>query len=159
MNVVTLERLRQFKALLMASINNPDSESYPNNDWLQMVYPVGSIYISVSDINPNELFGFGTWEQIKDVFLLSAGDVYAAGVVGGEAEHILTEDEMPSHTHDYKRHAFNRNDTDPDLGEDVYGANNKTLEARMGITEATGGSQPHNNMPPYLAVYVWKRVE
>lgn len=159
MNVVTLERLRQFKTLLMASINNPDNESYPNNDWLQMVYPVGSIYISTSNINPVELFGFGTWEQIKDVFLLAAGDSYAAGSVGGEAAHTLTVDEMPSHAHNYKRHAFDRYDTDPETGEDVYGANNKTLGAHIGVTESTGSGQAHNNMPPYLAVYAWKRVD
>ena len=158
MNVVTLERLRQFKTLLMASINNPDSESYQNNEWLQVVYPVGAIYTSTSNTNPVELFGFGTWEQIKDVFLLAAGDSYAAGSVGGEAAHTLTVDEMPSHAHHYKRHAFDRNDTDPETGEDVYGANNKTLGAHIGVTESTGSGQAHNNMPPYLAVYAWKRV-
>ena len=158
MKVVTLERLRQFNTLIMSKINNPDSESYPNNDWLKMVYPVGSVYMSVSDASPNTLFGFGTWEQIKDTFLLCAGDNYSAGSVGGESEHTLTIDEMPSHTHTYKRHAFDRNDTDPTTGEDVYGANNKTLDAHEGTTENTGGGQPHNNMPPYLAVYVWKRT-
>ena len=159
MKVVTLERLRQFNTIIMAKINNPDSESYPNNDWLKMVYPVGSIYISISDTYPSELFGFGTWEQIKDMFLLCAGDSYSAGSIGGESEHILTIDEMPSHTHSYKRHAFDRNDSDPATGEDVYGANNKTLDAHEGTTGDTGNGQAHNNMPPYLAVYAWKRIE
>lgn len=72
MNIVTLENLRQFKTLIMAIINNPDSESFQNNDWLKMVYPIGSIYISASNVYPSELFGFGTWEQIKDTFLLCA---------------------------------------------------------------------------------------
>lgn len=43
--------------------------------------------------------------------------------------HVLTTDEMPSHSHQYKRHAFDRTDTDPETSEDVYGANNKTLAA------------------------------
>ena len=159
MNVVTLERLRQFKTLMMAYINNPDSESYPNNDWLKMVYPVGSIYMSTSNVSPIELFGFGKWEQIKDTFLLCAGDIYSAGSTGGESEHILTTEEMPSHSHAYKRHAFDRNDTDPETGEDVYGANNKTLSAHTGTTEISGGGLAHNNMPPYLTVYAWRRVE
>ena len=118
---------------------------------------IGEIYITTSNEHPGLKFG-GVWEQIKDVFLLAAGDTYSAGLTGGESEHTLTIDEMPSHTHAYKRHEFNRTDTDPDTGEDVYGANNKTLGARMGSTEATGNGQAHNNMPPYLTVFVWKRV-
>ena len=60
MNVLTLEGLRQFKTLIMAIINNPDSGSYQNNEQLKMVYPVSSIYMSTSDINLIELFEFGT---------------------------------------------------------------------------------------------------
>lgn len=97
MKIVTLENLREFKTLLMCAINNPDSESYPNNDWLKMVYPVGSIYMSVYNVYPTELFGFGVWEQIKDTFLLCAGDNYIAGTVGGEEEHVLTEAELAPH--------------------------------------------------------------
>ena len=68
-------------------------------DFLQVVYPIGSIYISTVITNPSDLFGFGSWEQIKDTFLLAAGDAYNAGAIGGEATHILTVDEMPSHNH------------------------------------------------------------
>lgn len=125
---------------------------------INMLTPsVGEIYITASNENPSLKFG-GTWEQIKDVFLLSAGDKYIAGSIGGESEHVLSVDEMPNHTHTYKRHAFNRTDTDTETGEDVYGANNKTLSAHTGTTDASGSGQPHNNMPPYLTVYVWKRV-
>lgn len=126
---------------------------------IDMIYPVGSLYISVSSISPTSLFGFGIWQQITDVFLLAAGNVYNNGDVGGEATHVLTEDEMPSHSHTYKRHAFNNSDTDPETGDDVYGVTNKTLSAHAGSTSAVGGGQAHNNMPPYLAVNVWKRVE
>ena len=65
---------------------------------IDMVYPVGAIYMSVNSTNPASLFG-GTWEQIKDRFLLSAGDSYSAGSTGGEAEHTLTYGEMPVHSH------------------------------------------------------------
>lgn len=62
-------------------------------------YPIGSIYQSTSSATPGSLFG-GTWERIKDVFLLSAGDTYHAGSTGGEATHTLTISEMPAHAHD-----------------------------------------------------------
>jgi microcystin-dependent protein len=63
-----------------------------------MIYPVGSLYWSKNPTNPGTLFG-GTWTQIKDKFILAAGDTYTAGATGGEAKHQLTADEMPSHGH------------------------------------------------------------
>lgn len=66
-----------------------------------MIYPIGAIYMTTTDINPNTLFPSTTWAQIKDTFLLCAGDVYSLGTTGGEATHTLTSDEMPSHTHTF----------------------------------------------------------
>lgn len=66
---------------------------------LQQVYPVGSLYISTNEVNPKDLFGFGIWEQIKDKFLLSSGDMYKPGFEGGESEVILTTEQTPAHTH------------------------------------------------------------
>ena len=65
---------------------------------------------------------------------------------------------MPAHTHTYLRHQFDRNDTD-ETGASVYGANNKTLPQVSATTESTGNSVAHNNMPPYLTVYMWQRIE
>lgn len=67
-------------------------------DLLDLVHPVGSVYISLSPTNPEKLFG-GKWEQIKGRFLLSADTSYKAGATGGEVSHTLTIDEMPSHQH------------------------------------------------------------
>ena len=61
-------------------------------------YPVGSIYLSVNSTNPGTIFG-GSWEQIKDRFLLACGSTYSNGSTGGESTHKLTVDEMPSHNH------------------------------------------------------------
>ena len=117
-------------------------------DSLPNPYPVGSIYMSISDVSPATLFG-GTWERIKDVFLLSAGDTYTAGSTGGEATHTLTINEMPSHDHSVtKLNTAERGAT----GYNATWANGNT------VTGSTGGDQPHNNMPPYLTVYMWKRV-
>ena len=81
-----------------------------------MVYPIGSIYMSVNSTNPSTLFG-GTWVQLKDRFLLGAGDTYTAGDTGGAASisytpagtnsdgavssHTLTVDEIPAHNHSF----------------------------------------------------------
>ena len=133
---------------------------------IDMVYPVGSIYMSVNATSPASLFG-GTWEQLKDRFLLAAGDTYAAGSTGGEAQHTLTVNEMPSHRHSSDSYQ----DGYPNsglFGTDQYctwvnrgtHVNNEPKSGESGgvRTSFVGGSQPHNNMPPYLAVYMWKRV-
>ena len=122
-----------------------------------LIPSVGEIYITLSEENPNLKFG-GTWEQIKDVFLLASGDIYSVGSTGGEATHALTIEEMPSHVHTYKRHMLNRDEDGVNTGESGYGVTNKTIDIYNAETDAFGGGQAHNNMPPYLTVYVWKRV-
>lgn len=74
-----------------------------------LIYPVGSIYMNVNSTSPATLFG-GTWEQLKDRFLLGAGDSYAAGDTGGSASHTLTTDEMPSHNHTFTGSAVTSSD-------------------------------------------------
>lgn len=114
-------------------------------------YPVGALYISTDSKSPAEIYGF-TWERLKDRFLLAAGDTYAAGSTGGEAEHKLTVAEMPSHTHEF---SVQNNYSNGSSGND-----RELKRTNTGGFAATyaGGDQPHNNMPPYLAVYVWKRI-
>ena len=126
------------------------------------IYPVGAIYISTSSTSPASLFG-GTWEQLKDRFLLGAGGSYSAGGTGGEATHKLTANEMPSHKHYYKRQNWFSSDTVYDSSSgSIYSwrstAGGTTSSSYRGEVEATGGGNAHNNMPPYLAVYMWKRV-
>lgn len=125
---------------------------------LQSVYPVGAVYISTADTDPETLFGFGSWERIKDRFLLAAGDAYAAGATGGEATHQLTIAEMPYHQHQM----VNGNNS----GYDYSGWTKSTIvlsDATKGWagnanTSYAGESASHNNMPPYLAVYMWRRT-
>lgn len=124
---------------------------------LDSVYPVGSIYMSVNSTSPNTLFG-GTWEQLKDKFLLGAGDTYSNGATGGEATHQLTIDEIPSHDHyiETSRQYETGSSTDSTkIGRTTSNADggNSTISTRN-----TGGGQAHNNMPPYLVVYIWKRT-
>lgn len=115
-------------------------------------YPVGAIYMSLNSVSPAELFG-GTWERLKDRFLLGAGDSYALGATGGEAYHTLTVDEMPSHSHEVPHAALAVADQAFTWGnENLRGAGNSHWTKEM------GSNLPHNNMPPYLAVYMWKRI-
>ena len=120
-----------------------------------MIYPVGSIYISANSTSPAELFG-GTWEQIKDRFLLAAGDSYKVGDTGGEAQHTLTVDEMPAHEHSQRLEWSNV--TGYGLNTAVVNPSANALVDAGIATGSTGNSKPHNNMPPYLAVYAWKRI-
>ncbi|AAV30180.1 minor head protein [Lactobacillus phage LL-Ku] len=164
---------------LIAKLDNTGVRTYGDsfkiNDRsiFDMIYPVGSIYISVNNVNPSVLFG-GTWEQIQDRFLLGAGSTYSAGSTGGEANHTLTQSEIPSYpignlpeiVPGNHGNWANRGIVASNLGE-TSPTKPGVKSNGNGITSGTqysymiysnGGSQPHNNMPPYLAVYIWKRV-
>ncbi len=118
-------------------------------------YPVGSVYISQSERNPSEFIG-GEWEQIKDTFLLSAGDTYQAGSIGGEATHKLTIEEMPAHNHSfmYVQPGREAGTWFCKVGDGEFYLNDKYGQP----VSTTGGSKEHNNMPPYLTVYMYKRI-
>lgn len=123
----------------------------------QLVYPVGAIYMSTVATNPKTLFGFGTWEQIKDTFLLAAGSTYNAGSTGGEAAVTLATKQIPSHNHAiFYPNAGAGNDYAP-IGYPNVGSKSTYL-AVGSYTGDVGGGEAHNNMPPYLAIYVWKRT-
>lgn len=135
---------------------------------LLMVYPVGSIYISVNSTSPASLFG-GTWERIEDRFLLAAGSTHGAGSTGGEAEHTLTVDELPNINGTINMHGAGAGGASIAAVTGVFSpgateAGYNTGENKTGATSVSnvvfnvGGGAAHNNMPPYLAVYMWKRV-
>lgn len=125
----------------------------------QYIYPVGAVYISTTLVDPAVLFG-GTWRRIEDRFLLAASEVYAAGSVGGEASHLLTESEMPKHRH----YGIYGGNSERKGGYGSTGTHTGTLnentatEYESFTTGYTGGGKAHNNMPPYLSVYMWERV-
>ena len=127
---------------------------------LGLVYPVGSIYMSINNVSPATLFG-GKWVQIKGRFLLGASDVYKANTTGGEETHTLTTDEMPTHTHYMAAGNAGGDSTwTPDDGSwlvDGVTSDKNTWWAQIGMNNA-GGSAAHNNMPPYLVVYMWRRL-
>ena len=168
---------------------------------LNIIYPVGAVYISVNNISPASFIG-GTWEQLKDRFLLGAGANYTAGNTGGQTNHthtteshILTTAEIPAHTH--TRGTMNitggfapwsegsgGSATQPEgafysIASNQYGWGTTTgrdndnefikfdaSRSWTGETSSVGSGQSHShgntgsssNMPPYLVVYMWKRI-
>lgn len=137
----------------------------------QGAYPVGSIYLSVNDTDPATLFG-GTWKRISQGrFLIGAGaneanstdywgsytagsENFPAGEMGGEPTHKLTVDEMPSHSHSLRFEWSN---------ETRWGIPQTGVDCNNGVdfgatTGSAGGDKAHNNMPPYLVVYMWQRT-
>lgn len=168
---------------------------------LEMIYPIGSIYISTNNVSPQNFLG-GTWSRFANGQVLvgvneSEGDFSSVLKTGGSKEHKLTVDQLPSHghaglphTHGLQSHVhnftytrfdnpnwFNRNLAQYDnqayipcsenpKGTDLYKAVTSTTAAggngyTDGVTaavSATGGSQPHNNLQPYITVYMWRRT-
>lgn len=121
---------------------------------LDFIYPVGSIYISYSQVNPGTMFG-GTWTRIENAFLWGCDSSGTIGQTGGEKTHTLTTAEMPSHTHGavYSGNATGTKNL-PWLSTSVLGTGDKLAYS----TIATGESAAHNNMPPYIQVAIWRRT-
>lgn len=133
---------------------------------LDAVYPVGAIYMSVNNTSPETLFGGGTWERIQGRFLVGAGSNGAsgnqalnvnAGTTGGETNHTLTTSEMPSHRHTT---TFDERQMASGTGAWPITAYTPQGSGPFASRESmeTGGGQSHNNLPPYLSVYMWKRT-
>lgn len=122
-----------------------------------LIYPVGSVYIAYNHTDPSTLFG-GTWERIEDAFLWACGAEGTIGVTGGEQTHTLTVDEMPAHTHGTRaQHSDGTEAWGFKWGTDIKGKDSTSDTPHSGISPA-GGGQPHNNMPPYIQVSVWRRT-
>jgi hypothetical protein len=152
---------------------------------IDLIYPVGSPYISFNSTDPSTLFG-GTWEQIKDRFLLAAGDTYAAGAEGGSADAVNVSHTHTQASHDHSpsggsgygfaiykasggvgrvkvstssgtRYTFAGKSGAADADSSGLLWYKKTSDATPAIN-STGEDGTGKNMPPYLTVYVWKRT-
>ena len=158
------------KAIIFRNKNNEKIHPCP-------YMPVGSIYISTNATNPSTYFG-GTWGKIKGRFLLGADDsTYKINQTGGAATVKLTIDQIPAHNHSAR---LNNNGGHNHLfwfgggansgnGGQIPVANSRWGQDLAGQTDGShnhggitvdnkGGSQPHNNMPPYIVVNIWRRI-
>ena len=147
------------------------------------IFPVEFIYQSTESTSPASLFG-GEWEQIQNRFLYGSGGSYGVGNVGGEESHVLSMNEMPSHNHgrislvgdihggdtrvlpenSWVSGIFSRQD----MGDDHFEIQRKDGLGSSVVPDIhldashqhnmEGSGWAHNNMPPYLAVYIWNRT-
>ena len=128
------------------------------------IYPVGSIYFTLSELSPEDIFG-GKWERIQGRFLLGASDTYPAGASNGSATAKLEPKHMPAHTHKLGHGgqvlAVNTTEySEVSLGfapEQEGGLWGRLPKALSDIASA-GEGQAFSIMPPYLAVFIWKRT-
>lgn len=119
-------------------------------------YPVGSIYITTVSTNPATVLGFGTWSafsagRVLVGFDASQSEFDAVEETGGAKTHTLTATEIPAHVHTYDRTTGPQNVAP---GADVAAWNVPTTAN----TSSIGGGGAHNNLQPYMVVYMWKRT-
>ena len=149
---------------------------------MQKIYPVGSIYTSMNNTSPEQIFGFGKWTQIVDRFLYCAN---SSKEIGGSKK--ISVDNLPSHNHRFSattstngehthsmtkrgytnlaagsdRQGMNRYDItdDPrDVSTGIFcGSAGNHTHTVAGITDTTGKGV--NYMPPFMTVYCWYRSE
>lgn len=148
---------------------------------LQAVYPVGSVYVSITDSrNPTDILGFGTWEAMPAGYgLVAQGTAtaedgrrltFTAGQKSGEFRHQSTVDELASHVHPYKLFASGEIGTsreDSKQGKFLCPVStadvSKAFLCEPGKSNefhiyGAGGNQHHNNVSPCISAYIWKRV-
>lgn len=144
---------------LLNLINALGSKKLDKSALMNLIYPVGSIYASRQATSPASLFG-GSWLQIKDVFLLGCGSRHSLGSFGGNETHTLTRAELPNiHLGPESGNGFiAQSYSDRGEGSVVVGGSPFYYTTSSSTTEALGSGKPYNNMPPYLAVYIWERL-
>lgn len=151
-------------------------------DFFNVIYPVGSIYMSAVNTNPGTLF-IGTWAAIEGRFLIGADGTYTAGSTGGAATKTLTTSELPAHTHTFSATTEADGIHDHQIGVDsiagtgsgefsVNGPADSAGEAGTGTifdsgshthsvsgtTGSNGSGTAFSILPPYLSVYMWQRT-
>lgn len=169
-NGVTVNGAMTSDDLGVASETGLEEATTKLDNIIDLIYPVGSIYMSTNNVSPQSFIG-GTWQAINGRFLVAQGSNGAtgaealnlsAGATGGEKEHTLTTGQLPNHQH--HTNGFKENSTGYTLGSagtkiPAYMKESGVITTDgMGTTDSGTYGQPHNNLPPYMAVYMWKRT-
>lgn len=150
----------------MEALHSGDEAVVYVGDILDLVYPIGSIYMSVSPTDPSNIFG-GAW------FLWGAGRVPICvdehntalkdpELTGGEEYHTLLVDELPQHDHGYTKAVASNTSTRlryaPGSSDSDSLAPYPAISSRSERTSGAGSGDPFSIMPPYITCYMWKRV-
>lgn len=126
---------------------------------VDLLYPVGSIYLSIKSKNPSEIFG-GVWERIaKGCTLVGVDendtDFSSSEKTGGEKKHTLTIDEMPSHQHELSLANYGSDNVSSVVWSNQ---NSQKFAYAYDMIKSKGGDQPHNNLQPYFTCYIFVRT-
>ena len=138
------------------------------NNVIDMIYTIGSIYLSVNNVNPSSVFG-GTWVRFGNGKTLvgvdtNDSDFNSVEKTGGEKTHTTTLNEMPTHKHtvimSWAPNQSHNHSGGTYAKSFAEGANpsDGTYQSTDERIDNAGGGQPHNNLQPYITVYMWKRV-
>lgn len=140
---------------------------YTKTQIIDLIYPIGSVFITVNNVNPKTYLPNTNWELIEDRFLLGAGSTYTAGATGGSENHTHTLDDG------YAQIAYTWQDSQNRLGLNRKQVNSwymtrYTKTSGVGFEDGSkiaydaaqlaGSTDSSSNMPPYLVVYMWKRI-
>lgn len=130
---------------------------------LDIIYPVGSVYLSWNSTDPKNLFG-GTWVRLKGGFVYGCQESSGTGNGTGTAtnSHTLTINEIPSHQHEFPDRTIVW-DANTGYNTDIVqdgSYDNKIVQFRPWGTKvgATGGGKGHSHNIPYIAVFAWRRT-
>ena len=170
LNGVTSAIQTQFNSIsfdssgLQTQLNALDTAKTTLTAVFSMIYPVGSIYINAGvSTSPATLIGFGTWVRYGEgkVLVSQSGsdtEFDTLGETGGSKTHTLTVDELPAHTHTHTvqtGRSYSSSIGGPPI---VQGSNNVLIYEQAVTTSSTGSGQAHNNLQPYIVVYMWRRT-
>lgn len=128
------------------------------------LYPVGSIYTNAEvSTNPATLLGFGTWAAYAEgrvpVGKASSGTFDTLNATGGAETHTLSTSELPAHNHTASGAGSSTDSGNGNYSSGGVSLYNNTSLTWNNITVAnTGGGGAHNNLQPYIVVYMWKRT-
>lgn len=136
----------------------------PPQSFFNLIYPVGSIYMSVNPTNPSELFPRTAWAEwgkgrVPVGVDTSQTEFNKAEKTGGSKSVTLTTDQIPSHTHKVPKPEWYGTTSEPDTGFGLLRTKNPNKDGSDGFVSASaGGGKAHNNLQPYITCYMWVRT-